>query len=355
MSAPGLDTWLESIFVDSGPPLAPTIPSVGDGRPAEYEETEGSARPLNDLLFRPLTPPVNNASNISVSTTFHPAANLLPIPSDLILVSSDGVVFYVHTTQVLGMSDNYFNGIVSRNKIAGNSTPTPWVPETGTVLNVILHSVYKVSCAHYMPDLDTLVSAVDAMPSYGLSPKTHVAPHTALYDLLLGIAPIQPLKVYSLASRHDLYELARPVSSHLLALPLDALTDDVARTIESVYLKRLFVLHIRRLHALRGLLLPPPHPHPATEGCSFEQQRHLARAWTLAASYLAWESRADVSPSVIEGALASLSEHLRCRQCKNALADRIKELLARWSFVQASYPPSAHAGLCASCPTTRVP
>ncbi|KAI0630873.1 hypothetical protein C8Q77DRAFT_232290 [Trametes polyzona] len=282
-----------------------------------------------------------DTTTVSISNTFHPGANLLPSPTDLLLMTSDGVAFYVHAAQLLSVSDNNFNDTTlaanldtSTISTAHNPSPATFVTETADTLNIILHSVYGISCASYSPSLDTLVASVDAMPTYGLAPKTHVAPSTVLHGLLLAQAPAQPLTVYALASRHDLYEVASPVSSHLLSVPLHALSDDVVGRIDSVYLKRLFLLHLERLAALKALLLPPPHPHPATAHCDFDEQKKVARAWTLAASYLASEHNADVSPSTIEGAFASLGAHVWCQECKRSLADRIKELLARWSSIK---------------------
>ncbi|CDO71378.1 hypothetical protein BN946_scf184908.g136 [Trametes cinnabarina] len=242
-------------------------------------------------------PPDHQPENtiVSVSTTFHPGANLLPIPPDLIFLSSDNVFFYVHTTQVLAMSTNRFNDLVPpkpiKTKTRDDLGLVISLPEVATVVNIILHAVYDMSCAHYRPNLDTLITAVDAMAAYGISPKQHIAPSTSLYSLILSQAPIQPIMVYALAATHDLYDLAVPVSSHLLSFPLYTLTDDLAARIGPVYLKRLFFLHLGRLDALKRLLLPPPQPHSPTEDCDFVEQKKLTRAWALASAYLAWDAR----------------------------------------------------------------
>lgn len=307
---------------------------------------------------------------VSISTTFHPAANILPSPTDLILISSDKVLFYVHTTQVLAASTNHFNDNVlpqllgdskSDEVDGGVQNPIAHVPESSVVLNVILHSAYGIPCEEYKPSLDVLVAAVDAMPSYGLSPKTLVAPTTSLYNLILVQAPIRPLNVYALASRHDLYELAKAVSSFLLSFPLNTLTDECAGRIAPVYLKRLYVLYASRLDALKRLLSLPPHIHPSTPECDFAEQKKLARAWALASAYLAWEatagkynetrarvfniqvpltapvSQVDLSPSAIQNALSPLANRLSCDLCQGSLADRIKQLLAQWALVQVLY------------------
>ncbi|KAM5540344.1 hypothetical protein V8D89_005802 [Ganoderma adspersum] len=275
---------------------------------------------------------------VSVSTTFHPGATLLPIPPDLIFLSADGVFFYVHTTQVLALSTNHFDDLVPpkphKSKMRDDLGPVVPVPESASVLNIVLHAVYDISCAHYHPGVDTLITAVEAMAKYGLPPRRHIAPSTPLYSLILGQAPMQPIVIYALAAAHDLYDLAVPVSSHLLSFALHTLTDDLAIRIGPVYLKRLFFLHLGRLDALKRLLLPPPHPHPPTSGCDFTEQKKLTRAWALASAYLAWDARPDLSTSAMESALLPLADHLSCDVCKRSLGDRVKQLIIQWSVVK---------------------
>ncbi|KAI0824746.1 hypothetical protein BC628DRAFT_1518339 [Trametes gibbosa] len=274
---------------------------------------------------------------------------MLPISPDLILLASDGVFFYVHTTQILSMSNNQFNGLVpptsakakTRDDL-GNVVP---LPEVANVLNVILHAAYEVPCAHYHPSLDTLIASVDVMATYGLSPEVHIAPSTHLYSLILSQAPVQPIMVYALAAAHDLYDLAVPVSSHLLSFPLYSLTDELAARIGPVYIKRLFFLHLGRLDALKRLLLPPPHPHPPTGECDFTEQKKLTRAWALASAYLAWDARPDLSTSAMESALCPLADHLSCPICKRSLSERVKQLIVQWSVVKVRVHPRRSGSL----------
>ncbi len=324
---------------------------------------------------------------VSVSTTFHPGASLLPSPPDLIFLSSDCVFFYVHTTQVLAMSVNYWNDLVppkpTKTKALEDLGPVVALPETANVLNVILHIVYELSCAHYHPAIDTLIYAVDAMATYGLPPKQYIAPSTPLYSLILNQAPMQPIIAYALAAAHDIYDLAVPVSSHLLSYTLHTLTDEIAMRIGPVYMKRLFFLHLGRLDALKRLLLPPPHPHPPTPNCDFTEQKKLTRAWALASAYLAWDARpgthlvltftasrtrrvmthpcthvvravrrvslADLSTRAMESALCPLADHLSCEVCKQSLADRVKQLIVQWSVVKVSLTSRAAAPYVCVC------
>jgi hypothetical protein len=230
--------------------------------------------------------------------------------------------------------------------------PVLSIQETSSILNIILHTIYDMSCAHYSPPFETLVAAVNRLPTYGVRPKSRIAPSTPLFTLLLSHAPLFPMELYALASYFDLYDLAVSTSSHLLSFSLATLTDDMAERIGPVYLKRLFFLHFGRSDALKRVLLPPPHPHAPTPWCDFTEQKKLTRAWALASAYLAWDARPgtcslskanlyahagllDLSTSTMESALSPLGEHLSCDLCRSALKDRIKNLIVQWSVVKA--------------------
>jgi hypothetical protein len=148
-----------------------------------------------------------------------------------------------------------------------------------------------MSCVHYSPTFPTVITAVNRLPTYGVSPKLTIVPSTPTYALLLSHAPLFPLELYALAASFDLYDLAVATSSHLLSFSLATLSDEMAEHIGPVYLKRLFFLHFGRSDALKRVLLPPPHPHAPTPWCDFDEQKKLTRAWALASAYLAWDAR----------------------------------------------------------------
>lgn len=295
----------------------PTPPHSHDGSPVADTPEEG-----NTIL--------------SISTTFFLTAHHRPQPPDVVLLSKDSVYFYVHSDLLLDASDNGFRAMlpVSPSSEDDDEPPILNVPELSPVLNVILHAIYDMSCAHYSPSFDTLVNAVDSMPIYGIHPNSTITPSTPLFTLLLSHAPLFPLELYALAAHYDIFDLAVPTSSHLLAFPLSRLTDEVVERMGATYLKRLFFLHFGRAEALKRVLGPPPHPHPPTPSCDFHSQKGLSRAWALAVAYLAWDVRPDMSTSTLESALRPLAEHLSCDQCKNALNDRVKNLIVQWSIVK---------------------
>ncbi|KAJ7122111.1 hypothetical protein C8R44DRAFT_785710 [Mycena epipterygia] len=288
--------------------------------------------------------PVADASGdedtlVSMSTTFFPSAQLRSQHPDVALLSKDSVYFYVHSNLLLDVSENRFRAMLPVSPPDGDEPPVLHVPEPAPVLNIILHAIYNITCAHYSPPFDTVVRAVDSMPVYGINPKSNILPSTPLFALLLSQAPLFPLELYALAAHYDIIDLAVPTSSHLLAFPLSDLSDQVVERMGATYLKRLFFLHFGRAEALKRVLQSPPHPHPPTPSCDFHAQKRLSRAWALASAYLAWDVRPDMSTHRIESALRPLADNLPCELCRNALNDRVKNLIVQWSNVKDTIIP----------------
>lgn len=213
------------------------------------------------------------------------------------MVSSDGVLFYVHSNIILSASPDAFSSTLLTPSIGKGALPLVEIPENSVTLNIILHTLYGTSCAQNAPSFEDLSNAIDRMPQHWISPKKQITPETPLYNLLLSYAPLRPIHVYALAAHHDLTELAEKASSHLLGFPLATIDDGTSKKIGPVYLKRLFLLHAHRLTALKNLLLQPPGPHAATNVCNFEDQKRLTRAWALASSYLVWDAKPGESLS----------------------------------------------------------
>ncbi len=239
--------------------------------------------------------------SVSISRTFHPKSKLLPPQPDTIFRSSDNVLFYVHRTVIREKSANDWNGRLPQLPASTHSIEDGGMgkvislPESAAILNIVFHAVYGYSCAHYSPTLDDIIAGVDAMAIYGVPPKDHILPCTPLYVLILNHAPLAPLPAYTLAAFHDIHSLAVPISTHLLSIPLGpgSLTDATLQRMGPIYLKRLLCLQLDRVDKLRGLLVSPPLPHPPTKTCHLAVERtRLTRAWTLAASRVAWDASA---------------------------------------------------------------
>jgi hypothetical protein len=277
-------------------------------------------------------------TDTSVSTVFHPGAVHPQLPADLILLSCDSVLFYVHSQRLIDASFNGFNSYLPRQHSQMYPSDLKLtvivLPESSEVLGIVLHTLYMMSCSHFCPTSEIIVQAVQALKTYGTSIKDYTAPSMPLYQLILSRAPLYPVELYAVASENDLLELATAISPHLLGYDLSSLTDVLCLRIGATYLKRLFFLHLGRSEALKRLLVAPPALHGPTADCDFAQQKKLTRAWTLAAAYLAWDPRPDLSTSTIEYALGSLDEYLTCGLCQQALQIRIKQLVIGWASIK---------------------
>lgn len=160
------------------------------------------------------------------------------------------IFFYVHTAHLLEVSSNSFNAHLPASKTQSTSQSTIHLPERASVLNVLLHVVYNIPVAPFGPSLDELTAALDVMTKYGLDTERHLARGTELVELFLGLAPLHPLDVYALASKHGLTDLAQRASPHLLSLSLCDISDEVAERTGAVPLKKLFFLHLGRVDAV---------------------------------------------------------------------------------------------------------
>ncbi|KAA1471661.1 hypothetical protein DENSPDRAFT_129282 [Dentipellis sp. KUC8613] len=293
----------------------------------------------------PITPPDPNADTphcerrdiVSVSVVFHPGSTADSLASDLALLTSDDVFFYVHSNKLLAASDNGFNMMLPQGRIQKFSGDPPllFVPEDSTVLNIILHTIYNMSAVQFSPTTQAIIDAVDAMATYGIPAKTYIAPSTPLYLHLLADAAINPIDVYALAASLDIFELAVGASSHLLSYSLPSLTDELTAKMGAIYLKRLVFLHLDRCEVLKRLLLPPPSFHPHAN-CGYAEQTTMARAWALASAYLTWDARPDLSAAALENALHPLGDRLVCKECKRLLKGRINDVVAQWVLVKGT-------------------
>ena len=269
-----------------------------------------SASPPSPALYLPQNP--SPVPFISMSTAFSSEACHGGLPPDTVLSTTDDIYFYVSRSTLMHASANNFGGLLPARGISPDGLPLAQTPESSDVLNVILHAVHDMSPARYTPTLATLVTALERLPAYGLSPAQHAAPPRALYDALLAQAPLAPLAVYIAAACSNLSDLAVAVSPHLLSFPLHRITDEQAMAMGPVYLRKLFMLHKNRVEALKEILAPAPYPHPETPECSFADQKKVSRSWQLASAYLVTEGRPGASIFRPQGSSPDRFSHQTC-------------------------------------------
>ncbi|KJA22773.1 hypothetical protein HYPSUDRAFT_40564 [Hypholoma sublateritium FD-334 SS-4] len=266
---------------------------------------------------------------VSISTSFHPQN--CPQP-ETVLVSSDNVLFYVHSPTLLAACPTAFEAYMTTSLSREEyRTRAVHIDATANQLNVILHTLHRTSPAANAPDFDTLVTSIDHMPRYGISPRRFIRPMSLIHELLLSYAPLRPLDLYALGAHHKIPSLAVSSSSQLLSWDLTTITDSMAERIGAVYLKKLMLLHVDRNTTLRNIILHSPNPHPSTKECNFNDQRSLTRAWALVIAYLAWEAKPDLSTYSIRAALTPLLENVSCKLCHQVLQARIMDVMAQWA------------------------
>ena len=249
------------------------------------------------------------AKTLSVSTAFNNGTFAGLTQPDLVLVSSDETVFYIHHTILSGTSfyqalGNLHSGLLFDSTTPVTPYPCPlaadshklWVRVKDILadeLNIVLHALYNTSCANHQPRFDTIARAIDKMASlFGLVVKNVIRPGNEFYNYILTITPLHPLQIYALAAYHKIHTLAVKASGHLLSYPIGAISDEESERMGAVYLRKLFLLQMGRKERLIGLLFSPPRPHASTPGCGLREQKTLKVLWAGALVNLVYDLRA---------------------------------------------------------------
>ncbi|KAI0756686.1 hypothetical protein C8Q80DRAFT_1129935 [Daedaleopsis nitida] len=331
------------------PPVSQTTSTQAASSSASLLPSESSGTPHAVIALEdgqddsrtPVGTPLNHPGDISISTAFHAFLLVDGSKPDVILVATDGVHFYVHRQRLLNVSTNRMGNLIPPEPTDSTPPQSPTTPLTlhiscpSHVTNVILHVIYGLSCAQYLPTLEIVEAAVDALHLfYGVPINAVAAPQMPLFQLLLSFAPFRPLDAYALAAHYSLEELCVAISSHLLAYDLARLTDSVAQKMGPLYLKRLFLLHQTRLAALRTILYKAPSMHPPAPGCSEQTQQQLKRAWAFAVAHLVWDVIPSVSTSALRALLEPIGEAISCPFCIATLQQRVQEVVYEWAAVK---------------------
>ncbi|KAH7906506.1 hypothetical protein BJ138DRAFT_627546 [Hygrophoropsis aurantiaca] len=269
------------------------------------------------------------------STAFPADSTDSAYPTDIVLLSSDSVYFYVHRS-VLQVASNHAFQLTTPPASDISRDHMTAVSESSMVLNIVLHTIYGRSCLGYSPSFEDLSAAVCALGDNGISPKEYISSATPLGIHILTYAPHRALDIYILAARYCLNDLAITASCHLLSCDLSSITDEMAVNMGPVYLRRLLTLHTERLDSLKRILMPPPHPHPATSTCKFGDQSKVVRAWILATAYLIWASRVDLSADDIRSVITPMEEQLQCPLCREILRSRQNTLVVQWASIKGT-------------------
>ncbi|KAI0361271.1 hypothetical protein OH77DRAFT_1516260 [Trametes cingulata] len=323
------------------PPTPGGATAQGDLGSGDTLAAQSTKQEEQEKARTPVGTPSDRPGAISVSTAFHPSFKIEESLPDLVLVSTEGVHFYVHQSHVLAMSSNRLGGIVPaelNDHASASSCPSVKADQSAEVLNVVMHAMYGIPCLHYYPSFEVLDTALSLLTGYGISLQPLATTNQPLYQLILSFAPYRPMDVYALAGQHSLEDAAVAVSSHLLAYDVSQLPDAVAEKMGPLYLKRLFMLQHSRVVALRSILFRPPPPHPPSPGCSPESQQALTRswAWALAAAQRVWGVLPNISTGALKSLLEPIGTRIDCPLCADALHRRVQEVQQEWSSVKTT-------------------
>ncbi|KAI0741785.1 hypothetical protein C8Q80DRAFT_1221691 [Daedaleopsis nitida] len=245
----------------------------------------------------------------------------------MVLVTSDGTPFYVHTHRLLHASVNAWGETLA-------AVPPPAsirVPEDTGTTRIVLYAVYGLSALHLAPTLETVELALAALIKYGVAVYKLAEPRMPLYQLVLAHAERRPLETYALAGQHHMEAVAVAASAHLLAFDTATLSDALVGKMGAGYFRRLLGCHEMRRAALKAIVLRPPRTHPPTAVCGDALQRVLQKTWAAAIAELAWDTVPGLSICALQSALEmDAAARLSCEICRSALRQRLQEVAVAW-------------------------
>jgi len=296
----------------------------------------------------------------SVGRTVHPnwklgSCNFMGIPEDVTVVSLDLIQFHVHQTCLLAATSNLFNGFMpiasgllrqqldweqDVEEVQGLAIIN--LPEVASVINVLLFAVYnRIPSTSALDVSSTSLSdmrlVIVALKTYGIPIQTSVSETSLIFATFGSYCPIAALQVYTIAASNapDLHALAVYASQFLLSLDLSTISDEVAVEMGPSYLRRLFVLHMERVHVLKRLVVVLPRPHRSSPHCDDTDGVALKEAWAYATAYLLWSGPSpSTSNSAIDNAMASIKDKVACDDCKESLRHHCLSLKRQWSLVE---------------------
>lgn len=219
------------------------------------------------------------------------------------MLSSDYVLFAVHSHKILAASTNDFAHLILPTGNGGGTsvlatlsdpgTPAPLVPilatESSDILNVIFHSIYDLPIDMYRPSFDYLMSALPVFAHYGFKPLSkYVSRGTPLFNSILNHAPLHPIETYAHAAFYQLEDLAVASSAYTLTMDLNtSVSNSAGAQMGANYLMKLLKLHGDRIDKLKEALDNAIlYPHVATRRCSVEKRKQAMLTFKVACAQL---------------------------------------------------------------------
>ncbi|KAJ8081628.1 hypothetical protein PM082_007474 [Marasmius tenuissimus] len=280
------------------------------------------------------SPSTEDAYQFRTSSTFGLTdADSIRPPPNLVLISSDLVLFHVDETTLVDKSTDSFKNLLplptedsSRSLFMGD------IPSTE--LEIMLRAIYDVE-SNVLPStmqIATLIRAIDRLKTFGVQPSACITQGSHLYRYLLACATTHPLEVYATAAHHNIASLAVTVSSHTLVLDLSELDDSLCTRMGAIYLLRLFQLHTARLETLKKLLSGDLGLHNPNPVCNFEGQKVFKGMWNLAVAEMFPTLRPSTTTSTIRTTILSHTTGIKCEDCAKLRDTRLARVIGEWTM-----------------------
>ncbi|KAG7093196.1 hypothetical protein E1B28_006886 [Marasmius oreades] len=270
---------------------------------------------------------------LSVSKTFGRTGGRIPI--DIILISSDYVLFYTHEATLLAASNNSFRNLLPLPNQGDPLDKVAFVPEIPSPeLEIMLYSIHNVPKEDFLVhlDIEAVMKAVDGLSEYGIPPSECITPSSHLYQDLLSCAPLYPFEVYALAAQYGMVSLAATASTHTLVLDLAQLSESLLQRMGAVYLLLLYQLHMERTKTLMKLLGGELGIHNPTPRCGFVGQRRLRRKWSMAVVSLVFLIKPNTTISLIREKIWEHTSDVMCPDCIRLRDYQLDKVVSEWSM-----------------------
>ena len=239
---------------------------------------------------------------VHVSHTFDLTFKANDILPNAIIFSQDDTFFLVHCHKLIAASNNNFGSLISPEYATVCDDPDLnaielCLPESASVLNVLLCAIYGLPCDINRPTFQCLLDALVAMKKYGLTLENYLLPGLPIYNAILNHTPFHPFEVYAIAAENDLTDLAMVSSSYTLTRSIATISFDLVRKIGSGYLHRLYQLHAFRLETLKAMFNVTLWPHALRPYCSPRTRFVTSRAFHLACMQIFYDATPGRSTS----------------------------------------------------------
>lgn len=186
-------------------------------------------------------------------------------------------------------------------------------------------------CERYGPSVAVISQALGALATYGLQPPS--AAHD-IWTILLRQAPQEPLRVYALGAAHSIDSLCTLASQYTLTVPLSDITEADALAMGTIYLRRVFFLHLGRQDALRRTIRTPPPLHDDDDTCSVASRIVVRQRWLAAVGEILTGPQPQNTESGLLIARFAPLAALPCQKCKDSTQDRIARMVQEWAKVK---------------------